>query len=502
MRLGMAMLAWYLRDFDTLPSLADDAPTMKGVRLLTESPQEPTREYAFVGRSSHFLTDERYASGLIVACGHSYLYSCEDDHADLLNAVIEAFDFFSDWERRLSAAAYAHEPLQSIVEIASEVVQNPWMLVAPDGMLLAHTDVPEGSAGDPYWNAAIAEGNIYSYVQHKPLFTSDGRLIHDFTEKPTLVRNVFPSAEPVMMVSVSGEDGELAILGIKQVYAEQTKMNEQVIPIILPFLKHAAEFTTAGSVARGDVDLVRDAIAARPIHSLAARRFEELVMAPPYCIVALSHITRFDAMAMSWLVRSAKRAASKVVAFEGDDCVIALVPSAEAEAFVAEVASGLDGKGRQIGVSAPLSSFERFPTGYEQAMFCLAKLGGSAGKIWCKDISLQYLVSLVAESPHALDFLHPALEILQRYDSENNAEFGETLRSYILNGRNMARTARVMGVHKNTLKYRMERIRDITGLDTENADEMDHLALSLRAAELSSSNMAAAAQQRQEILDR
>ena len=87
-------------------------------------------------------------------------------------------------------------------------------------------------------------------------------------------------------------------------------------------------------------------------------------------------------------------------------------------------------------------------------------------------------------SPHAQRLLAGALRPLLEYDRAHRAELVETLRAYIATGTNLAKSARVLMVHPNTVVYRLRRIRELTGRDPQAVDELMVLFLALKLAEL------------------
>ena len=62
-------------------------------------------------------------------------------------------------------------------------------------------------------------------------------------------------------------------------------------------------------------------------------------------------------------------------------------------------------------------------------------------------------------------------------EDEHTRRLRETIRTYIESGRNREATATVLGVHKNTVRYRLERARDILGRDVDSY--LVHLQLAL-----------------------
>ncbi|MEU4431536.1 helix-turn-helix domain-containing protein [Nocardia rhamnosiphila] len=62
-----------------------------------------------------------------------------------------------------------------------------------------------------------------------------------------------------------------------------------------------------------------------------------------------------------------------------------------------------------------------------------------------------------------------------------HADLLQTLATHLDNDRNRRRTARVLGIHANTLDYRLRRIARYTGLDPASADDLWHLRAALVA---------------------
>lgn len=90
------------------------------------------------------------------------------------------------------------------------------------------------------------------------------------------------------------------------------------------------------------------------------------------------------------------------------------------------------------------------------------------------------MLDLCSEHKNLLDYCHPAIETLWRHDSEHGSELVETLFAYLQNGCNTARTALLLSIHKNTLLYRLGRIREITHNDLTSGEDLFLFQLSIR----------------------
>ena len=127
----------------------------------------------------------------------------------------------------------------------------------------------------------------------------------------------------------------------------------------------------------------------------------------------------------------------------------------------------------------PVQNYSKLSVAYRQALFALNASAGP-GLRRCRDLALPYLLLTLKEDEMSAHLLHPALEILKKYDRENDTELFGTLRAYVETGCSQRDTAGLLHVHLNTLKYRLGRLLELTGVDFKNQEEVFYLWLSLR----------------------
>lgn len=77
-----------------------------------------------------------------------------------------------------------------------------------------------------------------------------------------------------------------------------------------------------------------------------------------------------------------------------------------------------------------------------------------------------------------LAFCHPGIIRLLQYDKDNHTAYYQTLSTYLLNNQNLNQTAGVLYIHRNTMKYRLNKINEIIGLDLNDGMEIFQLAYS------------------------
>lgn len=96
-----------------------------------------------------------------------------------------------------------------------------------------------------------------------------------------------------------------------------------------------------------------------------------------------------------------------------------------------------------------------------------------------REMGVYRLLSLLAGSPELSRFYRETLGELTE-ETPQNAEFLATLEAFFEEHGNLTRTAKRLHIHRNTLLYRMDRIKEISGLDMENPETRLAVNLALR----------------------
>ena len=75
----------------------------------------------------------------------------------------------------------------------------------------------------------------------------------------------------------------------------------------------------------------------------------------------------------------------------------------------------------------------------------------------------------------------PAVRALRAYDGERGTDYVATLRAFLDVHGDAGRTAAALGIHVNTLRYRLRRLAEIARLDLEDPEARLAVALELHA---------------------
>jgi sugar diacid utilization regulator len=185
-------------------------------------------------------------------------------------------------------------------------------------------------------------------------------------------------------------------------------------------------------------------------------------------------------------VRRAARSMSvgSMLVTRGDTVVVLSDRVVSWEQFRASVLTELGGGRCRIGVGGRCDRPSEFPRSYREATLALKMQHAARGSdqaLAYEDLGVYQLLGEV-EDPAAIErlvrrWLGPLLD----YDTRKNSELVNTLSQYLECGRRYDATASALCVHRSTLKYRLQRIRTISGLDLSDPDTHFNLQLATRA---------------------
>jgi DNA-binding PucR family transcriptional regulator len=92
------------------------------------------------------------------------------------------------------------------------------------------------------------------------------------------------------------------------------------------------------------------------------------------------------------------------------------------------------------------------------------------------------LLSAMSEDPAELQrFYAETVEPLVAYDEQYDTDLVATVAAYLEADGNVAGTAQRLFTHRHTVRYRLERVRELCGLDVGSTDGREKLSLGLKA---------------------
>jgi len=202
----------------------------------------------------------------------------------------------------------------------------------------------------------------------------------------------------------------------------------------------------------------------------------------------------------TWVIHSHNK--KSLVSLKSDNVIVFLTPpeGASGETVAEEVArladevkDGYKALYAGITLSVGLGRFYEHPDGliktFEEARTALGigrTLGRSDHVTRFDDVGVyKLLLRAFEESPDDLRALYAeTIGPLAEYDTKHRSELVRTLTEYLENDTNLNHTAASLFTHRHTVRYRLERIAEITGLSADRSEDIEKLSLGLKADQL------------------
>jgi GAF domain-containing protein len=146
--------------------------------------------------------------------------------------------------------------------------------------------------------------------------------------------------------------------------------------------------------------------------------------------------------------------------------------------------------GTRMGAAIGVSEFRRSPgeaaSAYREARdaatIARALLAGGGAIDYSRVGAYRYLVQIAAEDAPR-DRMRTAVDVLIDYDRRRSTALLDTLERYLSERRSVIESARALHIHPNTLRQRLGRIEELSGVDLDS-DDLLSLELAIKLARL------------------
>jgi sugar diacid utilization regulator len=142
-----------------------------------------------------------------------------------------------------------------------------------------------------------------------------------------------------------------------------------------------------------------------------------------------------------------------------------------------------------VGIGDHKEDPARLPEAYSEARVALEighRIHGPSS-VWTFSRTGTYklLFRVLQENPEELEtFYGETLEPVVHYDSRYGTELVQTLITYLGNDASTVRTAGDLFAHRHTIRYRLDRVGELTGLDVDKSEDRERLTLGIKAMQL------------------
>lgn len=444
---------------------------------------------------------------------HFYSISWENiTLCDLMNDLLEIFDRFRRWEQRLEEAILVGKDFQAMVDLSSRVFKDNFFLIWDASYnVVAHTqrrDIPNKKL------SGIIERGFFPKEVTDDL-AQMGYMKHALAySRPTFIRTPnymnFPFIVKTFVVAQR-------IQYTSAFYFIDNKPTQGMMDLFQIFVTCLEKYilrlvnSTQPKVNRIDqcvVDLIENWQKGREYMedrgAVIGLKEEQCYC---LCMIRFREYTREQALYMRMRMRSI---CNKVVASIYQESLLLIFPcgehtfmekEAQAERFQ-RIVELLPICGGTASFSSTFSSCADVHTAYWQAGVAM-RYGNQQRPKDSVHFYKDYIVYHMIESYS--DHLHFPLEKMyfQRLSllmDEKNYKSSNLylLRTYLINERNISQTAKLLYMHRNSVIYRIARIRDLLDVDLNDPEIRLRLLISFKILELLHPEMSSAHLEKEE----
>jgi sugar diacid utilization regulator len=142
-----------------------------------------------------------------------------------------------------------------------------------------------------------------------------------------------------------------------------------------------------------------------------------------------------------------------------------------------------------VGIGSYKDDPSQLPEAYSEAGVALEIghriHGPSSVSTFGETGTYKLLFRVLQENPEELEaFYDETLEPVVHYDSRYGTELVQTLITYLANDASTVKTAGDLFAHRHTIRYRLDRVGELAGLDVDKSADRERLTLGIKAMQL------------------
>lgn len=466
MKLSMWDVYYELGYDDMLPVIQSGAPTIRHARLLSSA--HSNDETAYVGRASDYYDSDN--DDALVAHRGDVILVRGATVADVFDALLDILDEYNMWERSLEEMAAHENGLQEMLDASDRLLAAPGFVYAPDGRAFALSS-KYGPATHWHWAEIIANGGITS---------SRFRSLRDSIDLPEVWKDSYPrkrrsiiGAHAYMHCSLKPNGymaGHFVLFAFEKPFRRGLERIADVL--VKAMTRHMERFYWRYSPTSQLTDVFLRYFEGGELNESEAAVFLRALQwdsEDTFRVYVIRERSKKEPVLLSNLLSGISHKHPLAVSFMRDEELVVLeneTRSTASDGMAARLPSLL-GSDFCGGVSMKGAGIWRCRTLYRQAEREARRSIGTGCKISrADDNSYANLCEIIRDDELMYSYVHPELERLRRFDAANETQYYETLRAYVIANFHLSDAARYLGIHRNSLDYRLKRIREIIDFDS------------------------------------
>lgn len=501
MRLNIPIIFDELADLGPELITRDDTGLdLMGVRAYRPGIQlDSAHVYLINSRDSDLLADLEIPGSIVMIgrpvkpmrpCWKLIILDEEQDFHHVFERLQSIFERFALWQEEVLIATTGNEDLQKVFDKAASVLQNPIALIGKSQTLVMKAGTLPDNIDGSIWLELLNQGYArLENLSRKQLSELNQKLIS--TEEPFFLQKVSRYSDNCHLIAPLHNDGELfAMFGMSDLNSPITLGQVSLVRLLQDMMKHILLVETSKQHLGIDIDyyvdriingylVERDALS----YSLAMRHWD---IGDAYQAIFLKadNSAVVDDNLRNVLATRIQSLIPNTYAFPYEQGILALARVTE-NLMILEHLVGLErfceNFDLHCGISLVHTGFMQVKEAYIQAKIAydFGIFDKEARSLLFQEHYVPCLANALNSTVALSCLCHPKVLRLWLRGGEKGHVLVETLRCYLIHGRNTNATARAMELHRNTVLYRITRLQELLGDDLDSSDANTYLMLIL-----------------------
>ncbi|MCU6761468.1 carbohydrate diacid transcriptional activator CdaR [uncultured Roseburia sp.] len=477
MKLSMWIFADWLKGYHPKLQIQSGKMEIETVRLFSQNNISKDNTL-YIGRLSDFFPNN---SGHHVVCSNrnDLIILPVNDIAEILNAVIEAIEFYSKWNTDILKLLSHGCLIPDLLKRSEKILKEPVFVLDSGQRLLAISSLYHDQYVDRYWHELAEYGStnidfILKFNQHyaKNLFQIRGVYLvnEDILPHKTYCYNFFLNNVwvGVTNILVQGESLSQGTLDLFTAFCHYIDMWFTSSPQQQSMLFLDSMFHFALSNQECDYENFNRHL------KLLNWQFDD----PKILITMVNTFEQYNIH--THLCHTINDLFPYAYALTHDSyvCVLCNLNQKELSFICQDIIPWLKKSNYYGCYSSPFTDLKLLSEHFEQTKIAAQFSPQNIGEMYhTQDYIMKYGFTVMKQHVQTT-LIHAVVTQLEAYDLEHQTEFSHTLHMYLKYERSQSQTANALNLHRNTLTYRLKKLRELISCYLDNPDTRMNLLIS------------------------
>lgn len=482
MNLSMWIFADWLKEYHPEIQIKENSMTINTIRLVSQK-MELNDHTLYIGQYSNFFQTSK--KNIICIHRNDLIILPENDINEILNKVLEAMEYYSKWNTEILELISSGCMIQDILKRSEYILKAPVFILDSGQRLLAMSSQFEKGQIDSYWDEMREYGSTNikfikffnqtyakTYFQkHDFYFMEEDIMPHRAFCYNFFLKNTWIGVTNLLILDESISQGTLDLYTLFCNYADLWFEAHSQQQSIL-FLDSLFHFALSGQ--KCDYEYFN--------HHLSRMGWED---DDPKILVTLVNVSE-DYNIHTHLCHNINDLFLHAHAITHNNyiCVLFNLRLTGKDLIFCKLSPWLEKSGYYGCCSATFSKLELLAEHFEQTEIIARLCPGISGQIYnFQDYMVRFGFYIMKQHIHS-SIIHPDVTHLLEYDAANHSDFSRTLYMYIKHERSQSHTASALHLHRNTLTYRLGRLKELISCDLDIPEVRLHILVSYELLKL------------------